>query len=461
MKSSLRPGTAVTSNVRLVRPLNEGAMGTLWVADHLTLDTEVVVKFVHARLASRGQEADQRFEREAKAAAKIKSPHVVQIFDYGRMGDGTAYMVMEMLDGESLAARLRRTGWLSFGQCGEVVHQICRALHAANQLSIVHRDVKPDNIFLCPSDDGIFVKLVDFGIATDRSPSGERKLTHPGNLIGSTEYLCRDQIVRASDANLQTDLWGLAVVAYEMLTGDVPFTGETTGAICVAIANATVGPPSELRKGVPKEVDAWFARALHRDPAERFESPRAFAAAFRGAITSALRTHDESTDAALREPSSRRNATTLDGIGPQPADDSDAFARVSDRPVGATLSSAPHLPLQRRSRWALVGTSLAAVVLGVIFVAHEAADHETEGLWQPAPNLSATSAPLSAKPVEATAAPREPTEPPRRTATSHEPLPISSRSVEAEPAPTETSPTPTKAPDHETEPTAVRPDYGF
>lgn len=443
-------------------------MGTLWVADHLMLDTEVVVKFVHQRLAAEGREADARFEREAKAAAKIKSPHVVQIFDYGRMSDGTAYMVMEKLDGESLADRLHRTGWLSFEQASEVVHQVCRALHAANELSIVHRDIKPDNIFLCPSDEGIFVKLVDFGIAKDRSPSGDRKLTHPGNLIGSTEYLCRDQIVRASEADIQTDLWSLAVVAYEMLTGDVPFTGETTGAICVAIANASHVPPSELRKGVPAEVDAWFARALHRDALQRFASPRELAAAFRRAIQAGTLVGDGVGDVAPVSPrSGRRNAITLDGIGPPPPDDSDAFARLSEAPVPtpprvATGSSAPPLPLERRSRWALLGTSLVAVLLGALFIARAATETSAAaGLLKAAPPLSATSTSLTAKPVEReTAAPSA--EPPHAGAPPREPKNAPSPTTEHEPASiAETRPDPPKAPDHEREPTAIRPDYGF
>jgi serine/threonine-protein kinase len=464
VKHSLKPGTAVTSNVRLVRPLCEGGMGALWVADHHTLDTEVAVKFLHDRYADHG-EADVRFEAEAKAAAKIKSPHVVQIFDYGRMKGGTAYIVMEKLDGESLAQRLQRTGWLSFDQCVEVVRQVCKALKKADELSIVHRDIKPANIFLCFSDDGIFAKLVDFGVARDRSSREGRRLTNPGNMVGSVEYMCRDQVISASEPTLQTDLWGLAAVAYEMVTGDVPFTGETYANTCMAIAAATPVPPSTLRKGVPDTLDAWFARAFERDPSKRFESPGKFAAAFRAALFAERHDVDDELSGDTPRPGLLRHPPTLGGLGPAHVgvrEEEDASSSSADED-SSDESAAPLpglvVPLKRRSRWiaALALLALISLSLFLSWNAQPNATQEPDSTVAPAEvqaevpadepqeqaEPSATPTPDTAVPTPSFAAPStRPRAPPER--------------VEPDPR----TP-PENAVNDQPQPTYSRPDHGF
>ncbi len=147
----LAPGIMVTPTVRLVRLLGQGGMGSVWVADHLTLKTEVAVRFLLADLVRSNPGMLARFEREASAAARIKSPHVVATFDYGVVEDGTPYIVMELLDGESLSERVARAGPLSVGETGQVLAQVAKALRKAHQLGIVHRDIKPDNLFLVDS----------------------------------------------------------------------------------------------------------------------------------------------------------------------------------------------------------------------------------------------------------------------------------------------------------------------
>ena len=154
-------GEHVTEHIRLVRELGRGAMGSVWVADHLTLETHVAVKFINRQLLDAGDDEDmrQRFSREARSAAHIKSPHVVQIFDHGVMDDGAPYIIMELLEGESLAQRIE-VGPLSLEDSARVVVQVARGLAVAHERGIVHRDIKPENIFLCDEEDGFVCKLL-------------------------------------------------------------------------------------------------------------------------------------------------------------------------------------------------------------------------------------------------------------------------------------------------------------
>lgn len=159
----------VRSVVRLVRPLGRGGMGSVWVAEHLALRTEVVVKFMSDALAADAV-STARFWREAAAAAAVKSPHVVQMLDHGFMADGTAFIVMELLDGEDLNRRLVRDHVVPLPELAVIVSQACKALARAHAAGVIHRDIKPDNIFLCRTDDGEpFIKLLDFGVAKIRA----------------------------------------------------------------------------------------------------------------------------------------------------------------------------------------------------------------------------------------------------------------------------------------------------
>jgi len=176
MKRMLAPEMMVTPSVRLVRPLGRGGMGSVWVADHLTLRTQVAVKFISAEVLERGGRSIlTRFEREAQAAAQIRSEHVVHIHDLGVMDGGTPYIVMELLDGESLGHRLKRARSLPADQVRLVVAQVAKALGAAHELGIIHRDIKPDNIFLVKRDDEPLVKVLDFGIAKQTQVASYRR----------------------------------------------------------------------------------------------------------------------------------------------------------------------------------------------------------------------------------------------------------------------------------------------
>jgi eukaryotic-like serine/threonine-protein kinase len=277
-------GMMVTPSVKLVRPLGEGGMGAVWVADHLALHTQVVVKFIAEGLKD-SKEANERFSREAAAAAQVKSPHVVQTFDHGFTVDGVPYIVMELLDGQDLGAFLESHGRCSPQLVVEIVAQLARALDRAHERGIVHRDIKPGNLFLCDGGRGeVFVKLLDFGIAKGVDVPRIDSTTKTGAMIGSPFYMSPEQILGSKTVDYRSDLWSVGVVAYEALTGQKPFDAETMGGLAIRIHSEPLPLPSALVPGLSPAVDAWFHRACSRAVPDRFGSAKEMAEALAVAL---------------------------------------------------------------------------------------------------------------------------------------------------------------------------------
>ena len=279
---TLRPGMLVGANVRLVRLLGQGGMGSVWVADHETLHTQVAVKFMMSEMTGNA-EALARFGREASAAAQIKSPHVVQIFDHGVCAEGMPYIVMELLEGEDLSQRVAREGALPPRAVGNIIAQVCKALGRAHALGIIHRDIKPENIFLSDADGDLLAKVLDFGIAKQTQDTGF-SMTTTGAMVGTPYYMSPEQVMSAKSVDARSDLWSLAVVTYHALTGKVPFDAETMGALCVAINSAEFQRPSALRPGISQAIDTWFGTALAREPSARFQSAKEMSLALQRAV---------------------------------------------------------------------------------------------------------------------------------------------------------------------------------
>ncbi len=272
-------------------------MGQVWAADHLSLRTQVAVKLLDERSAS-VPEAIARFSAEAAAAARIHSPHVVQVFDHG-VADGAPYIVMELLDGEDLGQRLARDGPLPLAEAAEVIVQVCKALEKAHALGVVHRDIKPSNVFLVSGLDGIFVKVLDFGLAK-YDDEGLGQLTDSHKVFGTPHYLSPEQAQSARDATAQSDLWSVAVVAYECLTRTRPFDATSLMGLCLALNTGRFAPPSSVRADLPAALDAWFTRAFQRAPSMRFASARELAATFANALRGeAHATPEERTASAM------------------------------------------------------------------------------------------------------------------------------------------------------------------
>lgn len=276
-------GDFVTPNLRLVSVLGQGGMGSVWVADHLGLGTQVAIKFMGLAFANHPQFVE-RFRREAMAAAQLKNPHVAQVLDNGVAASGEPYIVMELLEGEDLGAKIRREGALSALLVGELLTQAAKALGKAHQLGIVHRDIKPANLFITELDGEPFLKVLDFGIAK-MSGDANMAVTSTAGTFGSPLYMSPEQLLSAKHVGPSTDIWSLGVVAYHALTGALPFPGDTIGAVSVAVHTGVFTPPSQVRAGIPGALDAWFSRVFRRDPGERFASAKEAAEAFRQAAT--------------------------------------------------------------------------------------------------------------------------------------------------------------------------------
>lgn len=250
----------------------DGGMASVWAAEHVTLGREVAVKFLTKDPAA-DPEAVQRFALEARTVARVVSPHIPQVFDHGVSADGTPYIVMELVAGTDLKSWVSQYGCLDLPQTVRLVEQISLALAAAHELGVVHRDVKPENIILTGSADAFHAKLIDFGIAKSTALSlSAPSLTQAGTMVGTPSYMSPEQLSSASDVDERSDVWSLGVVAYWAVTGKLPFEGETFAAVCMAITRAHFTPPTEMRAGLPQEIDGWFNKALHREPAERFQS---------------------------------------------------------------------------------------------------------------------------------------------------------------------------------------------
>ncbi|MCW5833792.1 MAG: serine/threonine protein kinase [Labilithrix sp.] len=271
--------------MRLVRPLAEGGMGRVWVAEHQGLHTQVVVKLMAPEMAERPDGAE-RFAREAAACAAIKSPHVVQVFDHGVTDDGTPYIVMELLEGEDLGAHLVEQGRMDPLEVVAFVNQIGKALSKAHKASIIHRDIKPENIFLCETEGGeVFAKLLDFGTARRETETSSRT-TVPGQIMGTPYYMSPEQSVGSADLDERSDIWSLGVVAFEALTGQKPFDGASVGAITIAI-HGPLPKMTDIAPELPASLDAWFARACAQLPDDRFATVREATAALVHAVTGA------------------------------------------------------------------------------------------------------------------------------------------------------------------------------
>ena len=264
-------GKVLAGRYRLTTKLGQGGMGSVWRAEHLALGSPLAIKLIDPGIAQTA-EAAARFKREAQAAADLRSAHVVQIFDYG-VDEGVPFIAMELLDGESLGARLEKVHHLSPTKIASVLSQVARALARAHQAGVIHRDLKPDNIFLVREADDEIVKVLDFGIAKKlgalSTTSGVK--TGTGAMLGTPYYMSPEQALGQSTIDHRSDIWSLGIVAFECLTGVRPFEKETLGALLMAICNEPLPVPSTVAS-VPGGFDAWFARACARSMNARFDS---------------------------------------------------------------------------------------------------------------------------------------------------------------------------------------------
>jgi serine/threonine-protein kinase len=283
-ESKIGLGTLLVGKYRVEREIGRGGMAAVYEAEHIALGKRVAVKVLAAEL-SNSAIVIERFFREARAAASVKSPYIVEVYDSGRLEDGRPFIAMEYLDGESLYDRMARVRLIDPQTTVRVISQCCKGLMKAHALGIVHRDLKPENIHLTKSEDGEEVaKILDFGLAKFYAPvrTDEKtaRLTREGAVFGTPAYMSPEQVKGQGSVDHRADLWALGCMAFECLTGrPVWNTDQGVAMTFAAIAAATPPVPSKLRPDLPPAFDAWFKKALERDVNKRFQTAKELAEA--------------------------------------------------------------------------------------------------------------------------------------------------------------------------------------
>jgi serine/threonine-protein kinase len=275
----LEAGAVLARSYRLLHTIGEGGMGRVWVAEQLALDRRVAVK-VLSEEGIQSKAALELFHREARATARVDSPHVVRVLDFDvTERGGIPFLVLELLVGETLEERVLRMGALPLDDARAILEQTCHALAAAHGCGILHRDIKAENLFL-QSGRRVDVKLLDFGIALVKNVSAGPRQIGP---VGTPQYMSPEQML-GQDVDERGDLFSLGVCIYHALTGAFPYAGETCAEIGCSLSMGTFIAPSAYRLGLPQGVDEWFKKAIAVRIEERFGSPSEMLEAFERAI---------------------------------------------------------------------------------------------------------------------------------------------------------------------------------
>lgn len=301
-------GDIVAGKYRIESVIAEGGMGLVYEATHLQLEEKVAIKFLRTEMAlPQSMELVERFVREARTSAKIKSEHVVRVHDVGSTESGTPFIVMEFLIGEDLEQVVDHHGVLQIPEAVDYVLQACEALAEAHVMGIVHRDLKPANLFLLHRADGSpCVKILDFGISklTDVAASTpDMGMTKTHAVMGSPRYMSPEQMRSSKDVDARADIWAIGIILHELLAGAVPFDGASMPQICAAVLEQTPKNIRVLRPEITAELDAIVTKCLAKKPEERFENVAQLAHAL-----SAFGTHEARASA-------ERIARVLGGSG--------------------------------------------------------------------------------------------------------------------------------------------------
>ena len=375
--SAPRAGQVVAGRYRLNAPVGAGGLASVWEAEHVTLHSLYAVKFLHQTGPADGEPA-QRFLREARIAASIKHRNVLEIVDFGFMDGepgaserGVPYMVMELLRGRTLGALLEAEPKLDVRRAVDLAAGVLRGLAAVHAAGLLHRDVKPHNVFLVEDEDGAFPKLVDFGLSRR---TGRSDLTLEGTMLGTPLYMAPEQVAARSDLDARVDIYAMGVVLYEMLAGRPPFKAPTIAEVLDLVTSATPTPLRELVPGIPSAIVAVVEMAMQKAREQRFPDAKAMRAALLDAMqvraSSPVPTSPRIEHAAPRVERAVEVASTLRAA--RPIEDAD-----SEPPPAPPRERPP-----RESTWLVLVRSsvLAALAVGVAVLvldgpwAHDADD---------------------------------------------------------------------------------------
>ena len=381
-------------NYRVVALLGQGGMGRVYLAHHPGIERRSAIKVLHSDLAD-DPATVSRFFAEARAANAIRHPNIVEIFDSGTLEDGAPYIIMEYLEGETLAARVTRG--LLLGEALDFAGQAASALHAAHQKGIIHRDIKPENLFIVRDPavgKGERLKVLDFGVAKLQQHREEpAHRTRSGALVGTPRYMSPEQCLGDREVDLRSDVYSLGVIIYEMLCGRPPFLSEGVGSMINMHINRPPDPPRQLNPSLTASLEATILKALAKNPADRFTDMFE--------LLEALRVAQISLGSARHTLPPRESGMVTVAPTPTPlsamatlVEDLPAVLRSTLPPAQATTPATPSEPPQRRfGRWGFAAVAVAevAVAVAIFFLALKGDDEALTPVRLPRPAQMASS----------------------------------------------------------------------
>jgi eukaryotic-like serine/threonine-protein kinase len=344
----LAPETVIDQRYSILSRIGSGGMADVYCAQDLQLGRKVALKLLYRRFAE-DEEFVERFKREASAAAGLQHPNVVGVYDRGEW-DGTYYIAMEYLEGRSLKQVLQEEGPLAPERAIDIVVQILRAARFAHQRGVIHRDIKPHNVII---DEEERAKVTDFGIAR----AGASDMTETGSIMGTAQYLSPEQ-AQGHAVSAQSDLYAIGIVLYELLTGRVPFDGDSPVTIALKQVSELPVPPSAYVPAVTQELDAIVLRALEKDPARRFADAEEFIAALeqcKAALAAVPAGQSTAVFGAVPDPTAATAAA--DGAPPEATDEDLAALAYPEEPLPPEDEEERR---RRRNRWLI---ALAVILL--------------------------------------------------------------------------------------------------
>jgi len=416
------PGDLIAGKYRLERELGRGGMGTVWSALHVTLNQRVAIKLISGE-QSRSADARHRFSIEAKAAARLRSRHVVQVYDDGETPNGTPYIVMEYLEGETLEERLERQKEMGLPEAVRITSHVGRALARAHAQGIVHRDLKSGNIFLARTEDdelGWVAKVLDFGVAKVLTEVSGPSATKTGTIVGTPLFMSPEQIRGAKEVDQRADLYSLGMVFYNMVTGSHAFDGPSYSDVLVAICTEALPEIRVAAPWLPPSLGTWFDKACAREREQRFQSADEMIEALQEAAGPASRMSRPSSPEEIGGPS----GTLLGHVPPHAAQtvmalDVHAIPHASSiaRPAlieAGTLKSGDANPLsgpalaRPRARptdslllWAVTGVGLACGTMALVIVLGRTTPAATDSATRTEKVAASPSPPPAAPPPAA------------------------------------------------------------